>query len=153
VLVVDIGGTNVKILATGQAEPRKFSSGPTLTPKRMVAGVKKLAWDWKYDVISIGYPGPILGGRSVSEPFNLGPGWVGFNFQAAFGRPVKVINDGGRDGGCSFRSSLLSRSEKDRTRAATQARPADVVNVVPSGGLDRARSFLSTGFEGLVLTV
>jgi len=93
VLVVDIGGTNVKILATGQAEPRKIPSGPTLTPKRMVAGVKKLAGDWKYDVLSIGYPGPILGGRPVSEPFNLGPGWVGFNFQAAFGRPVKVIND------------------------------------------------------------
>ena len=93
VLVVDIGGTNVKILATGQAEPRKFPSGPTLTPKRMVAGVKKLAGDWKYDVVSIGYPGPILGGRPVSEPFNLGPGWVGFNFEATFGRPVKVIND------------------------------------------------------------
>jgi polyphosphate glucokinase len=93
VLVVDIGGTNVKILATGQAEPRKFPSGPTLTPKRMFAGVKTLAGDWKYDVVSIGYPGPILGGRPVSEPFNLGPGWVGFNFQAAFGRPVKVIND------------------------------------------------------------
>jgi polyphosphate glucokinase len=93
VLVVDIGGTNVKILATGQAEPRKFPSGPTLTPKRMVAGVKKLAGDWKFDVVSIGYPGPVLGGRPVSEPFNLGPGWVGFNFQAAFGRPVKVIND------------------------------------------------------------
>jgi polyphosphate glucokinase len=93
VLVVDIGGTNVKILAIGQPEPRKFPSGPTLTPKRMVAGVKKLAGNWKYDVVSIGYPGPILGGRPVSEPFNLGPGWVGFNFQAAFGRPVKVIND------------------------------------------------------------
>jgi polyphosphate glucokinase len=93
VLVVDVGGTNVKILATGQAEPRKFPSGPTLTPKRMVAGVKKLAGNWKDDVVSIGYPGPILGGRPVSEPFNLGPGWVGFNFQAAFGRPVKVIND------------------------------------------------------------
>jgi len=93
VLVVDIGGTNVKILATGQAEPRKFPSGPTLTPKRMVAGVKKLAGDWKYDVVSIGYPGPILGGRPISEPFNLGPGWVGFNFEATFGRPVKVIND------------------------------------------------------------
>ena len=93
VLVVDIGGTNVKILATGQAEPRKFPSGPTLTPRRMVAGVKKLAGDWKYDVVSIGYPGPILGGRPISEPFNLGPGWVGFNFEATFGRPVRVIND------------------------------------------------------------
>jgi len=93
VLVVDIGGTNVKILVTGQAEPRKFPSGPTLTPKQMVAGVKKLAGDWKYDVVSLGYPGPILGGRPISEPFNLGPGWVGFNFEATFGRPVRVIND------------------------------------------------------------
>jgi polyphosphate glucokinase len=93
VLVVDIGGTNIKILASGQAEPRKLPSGPTLTPRQMVAGVKKLASGWKYDVVSIGYPGPVLGGRPISEPFNLGAGWVGFNFGAAFKRPVKVIND------------------------------------------------------------
>jgi polyphosphate glucokinase len=93
VLVVDIGGTNIKILATGQTEPRKVPSGPTLTPKQMVAGVKKLAADWKYDVVSIGYPGPVLGGRPISEPFNLGAGWVGYKFEAAFKRPVKVIND------------------------------------------------------------
>jgi polyphosphate glucokinase len=107
VLVVDIGGTNVKILATGQAEPRKFPSGPTLTPKRMVAGVKKLAADWRYDAISIGYPGPILGGRPVSEPFNLGPGWVGFDFQAAFGRPVKVINDAAMQALGSYRRGKM----------------------------------------------
>jgi polyphosphate glucokinase len=93
VLAVDIGGTNVKILATGQKEPRRFPSGPTLTPEHMVAGVKELAADWKYDVVSIGYPGQVVGDRAVTEPRNLAHGWVGFDFQAAFGRPVKVIND------------------------------------------------------------
>src|SRR6201997_2203690 len=93
VLAVDIGGTNVKILATGEAEPRKFASGKDLTPRKMVASVKKLAGNWKYDVVSIGYPGQVVGDRRVTEPRNLGRGWVGFDFAAAFGRPVKVIND------------------------------------------------------------
>jgi polyphosphate glucokinase len=93
VLVIDIGGTHVKVLATGQKSHREFDSGPGLTPKRMVAGVRKLVADWKYDVVSIGYPGPVLRGRPVSEPWNLGKGWVGFNFGAAFKRPVKVVND------------------------------------------------------------
>jgi polyphosphate glucokinase len=93
VLVVDVGGTSVKILATGQHERRAFASGPTLTPKRMVSEVKKLAGDWKYDLVSIGYPGPVLHGRPVAEPHNLGRGWVGFDFTAAFGHPVKVVND------------------------------------------------------------
>ena len=93
VLVIDIGGSNVKILATGQKEPRTFPSGPTLTPKRMVAGVKKLAGDWKYDVISIGYPGMVVRNRPLAEPYNLGRGWVGFDFKSACKRPVKVVND------------------------------------------------------------
>lgn len=93
VLVIDIGGTHVKVLATGQDVEREFVSGPTLTPKRMVSGVRKLVADWKYDVISIGYPGPVLRGRPISEPWNLGKGWVCFNFEAAFKRPVKVVND------------------------------------------------------------
>jgi polyphosphate glucokinase len=93
VLVVDIGGSNVKILATGQNESRKFPSGPSLTPKQMVAGVKKLAGDWKYDVVSIGYPGMVVRNRLVAEPHNLGRGWMGFDFEAAFKRPVKVVND------------------------------------------------------------
>lgn len=93
VLVIDIGGTNVKIFATGQKEPRKFPSGPTMRPRQMVDGVKRLAGDWKYDVISIGYPGRILRGRVLFEPHNLGEGWVGFDFQRAFGCPVKLIND------------------------------------------------------------
>jgi len=93
VLAVDVGGTNVKILATGQRERRKFPSGPTLTAAKMVSGVKKLADGWRYEAVSIGYPAPVTNGRPVSEPFNLAPGWVGFNFQKAFGCPVKVIND------------------------------------------------------------
>jgi len=93
VLAIDIGGTHVKVLATGQKEERKFDSGPTLTARRMVSGVKRLTKDWKYDAVSIGYPGPVLHGRLVSEPHNLGSGWVHFDFKAAFGRQVKLIND------------------------------------------------------------
>ncbi len=93
VLVIDIGGTHVKVLATGQDAHREFDSGPALTPNRMVSGVRKLVADWKYDVVSIGYPGPVLRNRPVLEPWNLGKGWAGFNFEAAFKRPVKVMND------------------------------------------------------------
>src|ERR1700754_2034512 len=93
ILAVDVGGTHVKILATGQTEPRKFESGPTLTAEQMVAGVKKLAGDWKFDRVSIGYPGPVLHGQPVAEPHNLAPGWVGFDYRAAFVCPVKVVND------------------------------------------------------------
>jgi polyphosphate glucokinase len=93
VLVVDVGGTNVKILATGQQEPRRFASGPTMTPEEMVRGVKQAAEGWEYDAVSIGYPGPVRDGRPAGEPPNLGPGWVGFDFEAAFGRPVRLTND------------------------------------------------------------
>jgi len=93
VLVIDIGGTHVKVLATGQDAHREFDSGPALTPKRMVSEVRKLAADWEYDAVSIGYPGPVLRNRPVSEPWNLGKRWVGFNFEAAFKRPVKLLND------------------------------------------------------------
>ena len=93
VLVVDVGGTHVKILVSGQKTPRKFISGPNLTAARMVSGVKKLAQGWKYDVVSIGYPGPVLHDRPLAEPHNLGRGWVGFKFRTAFGRPVQILND------------------------------------------------------------
>ena len=93
VLVVDVGGSNVKILATGQTEPRKFPSGPTLTARQMVNRVKKLAGNWKYDVVSIGYPGPVLRNQPLAEPYNLGRGWAGFDFESAFERRVKVVND------------------------------------------------------------
>jgi polyphosphate glucokinase len=93
VLVIDVGGTHVKVLATGQKTHRQFDSGPALTPGRMVSQVRKLVADWKYDVISIGYPGPVLRNRPIAEPWNLGKGWVNFNFETAFKRPVKVLND------------------------------------------------------------
>jgi polyphosphate glucokinase len=93
VLVVDVGGTHVKILASGQEEHRELPSGPTLTAEQMVREVKELAEDWKYDAVSIGYPGPVWHGRPVAEPHNLAAGWVGFDYGAAFGCPVKVIND------------------------------------------------------------
>jgi polyphosphate glucokinase len=93
VLAIDIGGTHVKILATGQKERRAFESGPKLTPRLMVDSVKKVAEDWKYDVVSIGYPGPVRRNRPIAEPNNLAAGWVEFNFRRAFKCPVKVIND------------------------------------------------------------
>jgi len=93
VLVVDVGGTNVKLLATGQREARKFPSGPAMTPEAMVRVAKKTAKDWDYDVVSIGYPGPVIHGRPLRDPHNLAPGWVKFDFQRAFGRPVKIVND------------------------------------------------------------
>jgi polyphosphate glucokinase len=93
VLVIDIGGTHVKVLVTGARQPREFVSGPTMTPGVMVADVKKIGRGWKYDVISIGYPGVVLHGRPIAEPHNLAKGWVGFDYQAAFGKPVKIIND------------------------------------------------------------
>lgn len=92
VLVIDIGGTNVKVLAAGRGK-ESFPSGPKLTPKRMVSKILKLAAHWDYHVVSIGYPGAVSRGRVVKEPWNLGKGWVGFNFEAGFKRPVKLVND------------------------------------------------------------
>jgi glucose-6-phosphate isomerase len=107
VLVVDVGGTSVKILATGQDEPRRFPSGPTLTAEQMVAGVKELAGEWQYDVVSIGYPGVVHQGRIVAEPRNLASGWVGFDFAAAFGCPVKIINDAAMQALGSYKGGIL----------------------------------------------
>jgi len=93
VLVVDIGGTSVKLLATGQTERRSFPSGPNMKPEPMVAQIKTTVADWRYDVVSIGYPAPAASGRPLAEPRHLGTGWVGFDFAAAFGCPVKLVND------------------------------------------------------------
>jgi polyphosphate glucokinase len=93
VLVIDVGGTNVKIFANSEGDVRKFPSGPTLTAKQMVDGVLELAGDWSYEVITIGYPGPVIDGRLALEPRNLGPGWVDFDFAHHLGKPVKLIND------------------------------------------------------------
>lgn len=93
VLAIDVGGTHVKIMLSPKSEERQFKSGPELTAKEMVLKVKALAKDWDYDVVSIGYPGPVVHGKPIAEPHNLGGGWVGFDFAKAFGRPVKVVND------------------------------------------------------------
>jgi polyphosphate glucokinase len=107
VLVVDVGGNHVKILVTGQKQSREFPSGPTLTAKQMVAGVKKLARDWKYDAVSIGYPGPVIRNRPLAEPHNLGRGWMGCDFKAAFKRPVKVVNDAAMQALGSYRRGKM----------------------------------------------
>ncbi len=107
ILSIDIGGTGVKLLATGETERRRFDSGPTLTPERMVAGTKKLAADWKYDVVSIGYPGAVRGNRPVAEPHNLASGWVEFDFEAAFGRPLKMMNDAALQALGSYRGGTM----------------------------------------------
>jgi polyphosphate glucokinase len=93
ILVIDVGGTHVKVRVAGQAEERKIDSGDSLTAAKMVRDVKRVAKDWQYDAVSIGYPGPVIHGRPMNEPHNLGAGWVGFDFAKAFGRPVKLIND------------------------------------------------------------
>ena len=93
ILVIDVGGTHVKILANSEQEKREIESGPTMTAQQMVSSVKELAGDWKYDVVSIGYPGPVVHHRPIAEPHNLGSGWMGLDFAVAFKRPAKVIND------------------------------------------------------------
>ena len=107
ILVIDIGGTNVKILATGQAAPQKFPSGPKMTPQQMVSGVRELAREWRNDVVSIGYPGRIHQGRPVSEPHNLAAGWIGFDFEAAFDCPVKLLNDAAMQALGSYKGGTL----------------------------------------------
>jgi polyphosphate glucokinase len=93
VLVIDVGGTHVKVLASGKQNSREITSGPSMTASRMVEQVKDITKDWTYRAVSIGYPGPVVHERPLREPYNLGGGWVGFNFTKAFARPVKLIND------------------------------------------------------------
>jgi polyphosphate glucokinase len=93
VLAVDVGGSHVKVLVSGETESRRAPSGPALTPTEMVAAALQAAEGWRWDVVSVGMPAPVHAGRVVSEPFNLGTGWVGFNFEAAFGSPTRVMND------------------------------------------------------------
>lgn len=93
ILVIDVGGTHIKVLATGRKKPLRIRSGPKMSAKEMVRAVRRATTDWQYSVVSIGYPGPVLHGKPVTEPRNLGDGWVGFDFKKAFGCPVRVIND------------------------------------------------------------
>lgn len=105
VLVVDVGGTHVKVMATGAKDRRRFDSGPGLTPAVMVERVRELTRDWRYQAVSLGYPGAVDANGPTAEPGNLGDGWVGFDYEKAFGTPVRIVNDavmqalGGYDGG------------------------------------------------------
>jgi polyphosphate glucokinase len=92
ILVIDVGGSNVKLMIS-RAGKRKFKSGASLTPRAMVAQIGPLVSDWKFDAISIGFPSPVRDGRIATEPKHLGKGWIGFDFEKAFGKPVRIIND------------------------------------------------------------
>ncbi|MGI9147310.1 MAG: ROK family protein [Chloroflexota bacterium] len=93
ILAIDVGGTHIKVLASGQHEERKVVSGPTMTAAGMVEAVKAMAAGWNYEAVSLGYPGPVVHDAPFKEPANLGKGWIGFDFAAALGRPTKIIND------------------------------------------------------------
>jgi len=107
ILVLDVGGTNVKLQVAGSGQRLKFASGPGMTPAKMVAEVKRLTAGWDYEGVSIGYPGPVVRNRIVREPHNLGPGWLGFNFKKALGRPVKIINDAAMQALGSYRGKRM----------------------------------------------
>jgi polyphosphate glucokinase len=107
VLAIDVGGTHVKVLASGRRTPLAIPSGPKLTARQMVRDVRKETAGWTYDVVSIGYPGPVLHGMPVSEPINLGGGWVGFDFSKAFGKPVRLINDAAMQALGSYRGGRM----------------------------------------------
>lgn len=107
VLVIDIGGSHVKFRVSGDPEVREFESGPDLTAKKMVEGVHKLTGDWSFGRVSIGYPGIVIHGKIVTEPHNLKAGWVGFDFQAAFARPTRVINDAAMQAIGSYRGGRM----------------------------------------------
>jgi polyphosphate glucokinase len=93
ILAIDVGGSHVKARVFGRRELRQFESGPRLTPGKMVKQVRELTGDWEFEAVSIGYPGTVLHGKIAAEPHNLGPGWVGFDFRQAFGRPTRIMND------------------------------------------------------------
>ena len=107
ILVIDVGGTHVKVRVTGQREERRVVSGPTMTAARMVRAVKRMVKDWKYDVVSIGYPGIVIHGRPIHEPYNLAGGWVRFDFSKAFGCPVKMVNDAGMQALGSYKKGRM----------------------------------------------
>jgi polyphosphate glucokinase len=126
ILVIDVGGTHVKILVSGEKEKREIDSGPSLTARQMVSSVKKLADGWEYDVVSIGYPGPVVHDRPIAEPHNLGKGWRGFNFAAAFKLPTKVINDAAMQALGSYRGGKMLFEDTVECLVAA-LRPDDVV--------------------------
>jgi hypothetical protein len=132
VLVVDVGGTNVKILASGQKAPRKVPSGPKMTPRKMVAAVKTLAADWKYDAVAIGYPGRVHHGRIIVEPHNLGRGWIGFDFRS--GTSTRSTSGAWNWARCWRSESSRSSTAVRRRRSITTAR-----RTRSSGAIERPR--------------
>jgi polyphosphate glucokinase len=106
ILVIDIGGTHVKLMIS-RTKKRKFKSGPKMTPREMVAQVKEKVEDWKYDAIAIGFPAPVRDGRILDEPKHLGKGWVRFNFEKAFGKPVRIVNDAALQALGSYRGGRM----------------------------------------------
>ncbi len=107
ILSIDVGGTHVKILLTGEKEPRKMLSGPDFTPQQLVDDVRKLAEGWNYDVVSIGFPAPVHHNIPSAEPFNLGRGWVDFDYEKVFGCPVKMINDAAMQALGSYKGGIM----------------------------------------------
>jgi polyphosphate glucokinase len=107
ILAIDVGGTHVKILASGQKQRREIASGPKMTARKMASAVRKLAKGWTYDVVSIGFPGPVLHDHPIAEPRNLGPGWTKFDFASAFGVPVKIVNDAAMQALGSYRGGKM----------------------------------------------
>ena len=107
ILVIDIGGSNIKVKANNQEERRKIESGDFMTPEKMVSEVLSATDDWEYEAVSIGFPGVIKDGKIAAEPKNLGPGWIGFDFVAALGKPVKIINDATMQALGSYQKGVL----------------------------------------------
>lgn len=107
ILVIDVGGTHIKIYPIGRREPIKIDSGPAMTAKKMIQAVRAAIDGWRYDVVSLGYPGPVVHGKPLHNPVNLGPGWVGFDFQKAFGRPTQIINDAAMQALGSYRGGRM----------------------------------------------
>ena len=107
VLVIDIGGTHTKVYAEGRRQPIKIDSGPAMTPKKMIKSVHTAVDSWRYEVVSVGYPGPVVHGKPLRDPVNLGPGWVGFDFHKAFGHPTKIINDAAMQALGSYRGGRM----------------------------------------------
>jgi polyphosphate glucokinase len=107
VLVIDVGGTHIKVYPIGHRQPIKIDSGPAMTPKKMIQSVRTAVDGCRYDVVSLGYPGPVVHGKPLHNPVNLGPGWVGFDFQKAFGRPTQIINDAAMQALGSYRGGRM----------------------------------------------
>jgi predicted NBD/HSP70 family sugar kinase len=107
VLVIDVGGTHIKVYAKGRRQPIKIDSGTAMTPKNMIEGVRTAVQGWQYDAVSVGYPGPVVHGKPLRDPVNLGRGWVGFDFGSALGRPTKVINDAAMQALGSYRGGRM----------------------------------------------